>query len=359
MRDRAHSHDTKPDTLFNHQREVTSYTPLATPIVSQPPRNAPNRSPLPRSELRAPVVVISPPGHFELSIGSLLIGRLPECDILLNDGLVSRVHARISVQGENIVLEDLHSSNGVFVNGQKVSYSVVLCEGDRILLGTSELSLFRCRDSTAHPLPASPTDEQAEPPPSSGGREIAPTSLRLARIDPSSIELALPKASSPEPSAPKASSPEPSSADDSVPLTRRADALQMHGGVAEKLAELGNVDEAVTVLSGQLKRILRGANSGLPVSQEMVDSASSYALKLARWSKQSLWSDYVVELHLSAKRLMSIATLQAYEVAIVKLGFDRLLLAYYVESLATQLREMTAAERIRVKHLESFLKEDG
>lgn len=330
---------------------MTSYTPIATPTVQPPSRNAPHGLPQRRDELRPPVVVISPMGHFELSVGSLLIGRLPECDILLKDGVVSRVHARISVQGENIVLEDLHSTNGVFINGRKVSYGVVLCEGDRILVGSSELSLFRCRDSTPSPVPspASRSDEQAEPPPSSGDRNIAPASLRLARIEPSSLQL----------TSPDASSPEPSSTDDSVPSTRRTDALQMHGGVAEKLAAVGNVDEAVTILSGQLKRILRGANSGLPVPQEMVDSASIYALKLARWSKQTLWADYAVELHLSAKRLMSIATLQAYELAIANLDFDRLLLAYYIESLASQLQQMTAAERRRVEHLASLLLAGG
>jgi pSer/pThr/pTyr-binding forkhead associated (FHA) protein len=94
------------------------------------------------------VTVITPQGDMELGQGSLLIGRLPECDVLLNDTLVSRMHARISVQGDSVVVEDLHSTNGVYVNGVRVGHSTVLCEGDRILIGTTEFSLFESRDSS-------------------------------------------------------------------------------------------------------------------------------------------------------------------------------------------------------------------
>lgn len=323
---------------------MISYTPVANPVVPQQGESeAPSEH---RSELRAPVLVMTRLGDIELSQGSLLIGRLPECDLRLTDALVSRMHARISVQDGRVVLEDLHSTNGVFVNGHRVGYSVVLCEGDRILVGTSELSLFRCADSTVRPPPFPRSEVNAKPP--SEGPSSPSSDLRATRMERFSGKRL--------PSGPSSSSAlQPTPASPELLSTSRADALRMLGEVAERLAAVGNLDEAATLLAGQLRRILRGANSGLPVPPEMVDSASIYALKLARWTKRHLWADYVVELHLSAKRLMNLAVLQAYEVAILQLDFDRLLLAYYVESLKHQLPRMIPAERIRVEHLASLL----
>ena len=337
---------------------VASYTPVATPVVPPPAGKAQHRTTGHRPELCPPVTVITPVGELELGNGALLIGRLPECDVLLNDSLVSRMHARISIQGEYVVLEDLHSINGVFVNGRKVNHSTVLCEGDRILIGTSELSLFESRDSSAVQVrpPASPSswidDEPAlsPSPPPAGSQPIAGLQLRARPL------AAPPAEPSPPPSTSRVS--EDASPADKAPSTGRADALQLLGGLADRLVAMGNVDEAVEVLSGHLKRVLKGANTGLTVPSDIVHSASVHALKVARWTKLPLWADYVVELHLSARLLMSIDTLQAYEVTIAGLDFDRLLLAYYVESLADQLPTMTAAERVRVTHLASLLHED-
>ena len=50
--------------------------------------------------------------------------------------MVSRRHAKISVEGGEIFLEDLGSTNGSFVNGEKITRTK-LAEGDRILIGTS------------------------------------------------------------------------------------------------------------------------------------------------------------------------------------------------------------------------------
>ena len=85
----------------------------------------------------------------ELREGSLLAGRLPECDVMIDDGLVSRMHARISVRDDSVVVEDLHSTNGVYVNGARITHSALLREGDRLLIGTTEISLFEARPRRA------------------------------------------------------------------------------------------------------------------------------------------------------------------------------------------------------------------
>lgn len=72
----------------------------------------------------------------------LIIGRSSELDIVLVEDMVSRKHAKITLSAGKITIEDLGSTNGTFVNGEKVKTSR-LKEGDRILVGTSILKLVK------------------------------------------------------------------------------------------------------------------------------------------------------------------------------------------------------------------------
>lgn len=74
---------------------------------------------------------------------SATIGRLPECDVTLDDPSVSRRHARIQRKGNGWAVEDLGSTNGLKVNGTKVGQSD-LADGDRLALGSVQL-LFSVR----------------------------------------------------------------------------------------------------------------------------------------------------------------------------------------------------------------------
>jgi len=71
---------------------------------------------------------------------ALSIGRIPDVDLSLPDELTSRRHARIAWEGETPVVEDLGSTNGTFVNGERVKRRA-LAEGDRILIGGNILKL--------------------------------------------------------------------------------------------------------------------------------------------------------------------------------------------------------------------------
>lgn len=62
------------------------------------------------------------------------IGRVKGLEILLDDITVSRNHAIITVEGENIIIEDTNSTNGIFLNGELIS-KANLVAGDRLQLG--------------------------------------------------------------------------------------------------------------------------------------------------------------------------------------------------------------------------------
>jgi hypothetical protein len=71
----------------------------------------------------------------------ILIGRSSDLDMVLVEDMVSRKHARIAMQSDQIWIEDLGSTNGTFVNGEKIKRAR-LKEGDRVLIGTSILKLI-------------------------------------------------------------------------------------------------------------------------------------------------------------------------------------------------------------------------
>jgi pSer/pThr/pTyr-binding forkhead associated (FHA) protein len=79
------------------------------------------------------------PGEIPLS-GSMLIGReRDKVQIVLFHVNVSRIHAQITLQGNLAVVIDLKSSDGTFVNGQRIATPVIVQKGDRIDIGPYSL----------------------------------------------------------------------------------------------------------------------------------------------------------------------------------------------------------------------------
>lgn len=95
-------------------------------------------------------------GEFPL-VGNkeLIIGRSSELDMVLAEDMVSRKHAKISTMGGQVVIQDLGSTNGTFVNGEKIKKHRVK-EGDRILIGTSIIKVINQDESSIDPYTFDP-----------------------------------------------------------------------------------------------------------------------------------------------------------------------------------------------------------
>lgn len=96
-------------------------------------------------------------GEFPLTDATeIIVGRSSDLDMVLVEDMVSRRHARIACEHEQITIEDLGSTNGTFVNGEKIKRAS-LKEGDRVLIGTSILKVV-ATDPGAPPPPRRPQE---------------------------------------------------------------------------------------------------------------------------------------------------------------------------------------------------------
>ena len=84
----------------------------------------------------------TPGATFSLEGDQLVIGRDSSSGVAINDAEISRKHARLNFQGGKYVIEDLGSTNGTFVNGQRLVSPVVLKSGDVVSLGEQIVLMY-------------------------------------------------------------------------------------------------------------------------------------------------------------------------------------------------------------------------
>jgi hypothetical protein len=83
-------------------------------------------------------LVLTDGRRVQIGTEPLVIGRLPECGVVLADSNVSRRHAELRRSGDTVVLTDLGSTNGTRVNGAPVRERV-LVSGDEVSVGSTRL----------------------------------------------------------------------------------------------------------------------------------------------------------------------------------------------------------------------------
>ncbi len=108
--------------------------------------------------------------------GEVVIGRATDSGLQVFDETASRRHARVATEDGRLVVEDLGSANGVYLNGERVRARAVLVHGDEIRIGGVTLQ-YRADDATERRTVARPpTEDEAG---------VVETSVDAASADPS------------------------------------------------------------------------------------------------------------------------------------------------------------------------------
>ncbi len=104
---------------------------------------------------------------------AITIGRTEGVDLVLVDAGISRQHARISPEGIGAVIEDLGSSNGTFVNAERIDAPRRLRDGDEIHLGSALIAFVGGTEETQVMDPTDPDATEAFPGPGAAGAAAA------------------------------------------------------------------------------------------------------------------------------------------------------------------------------------------
>ena len=101
-----------------------------------------------------------------LQEGKYILGRGEDCQITIPDSGISKKHAELEVDGEGVIVTDLQSSNGTFINGVKIQESEVHNK-DKVSLCETTFDIVPAREQSA--VPAFPPTAQPPPPTAGGG----------------------------------------------------------------------------------------------------------------------------------------------------------------------------------------------
>jgi pSer/pThr/pTyr-binding forkhead associated (FHA) protein len=114
---------------------------VASPAPAAPP---PAAAPVQKQAARSHLVVVAPEEQrgrsYEL-LDELTVGRAAGCHIALDDRFVSQLHARMFRRDDQCFIEDLGSTNGTFLNDDKVTSPALLTKGDHVRIGNIVMEL--------------------------------------------------------------------------------------------------------------------------------------------------------------------------------------------------------------------------
>jgi hypothetical protein len=143
----------RSDLFGQRVRRMPTETPAASPFPSAAPaRPAPSAPPAPPSSAPATsstakrlVITSGAKAGMELPLGSepLTIGRSSESGLVIRDDYTSTHHARLLLWGEDWVLQDLDSTNGTFLDGQRVTVPTHVPLNTPVKIGTTSFELRR------------------------------------------------------------------------------------------------------------------------------------------------------------------------------------------------------------------------
>ncbi|MRG94377.1 FHA domain-containing protein [Polyangium spumosum] len=295
--------------------------------------------------------------ELEVPLGQFVIGRSADCQLALDDPLVSRRHALLTVRGDGVTIEDLGSRNGVSVNGAKIDGPRQLAHGDHITIGGQEMALENIPEEGLVSVPESIAF---------GHPRSAARSARMPTVaghegfdtredfwsDYTTPGVASQQATSPTPSvnsANLAAGAAPAQPD------RHINALSLIGSVADKALAMGRAEEAERILLRSLNDVLVKAREGKEPPLDLASTAATYAAKLASATGKGSWIDYIFELYTRIAQLLPGTVVDELYSAVRKVKtLDMGKMRAYIESLRSRSSSFGPSERFVQQRIEGL-----
>jgi hypothetical protein len=277
--------------------------------------------------------------ELEVPLGQFVIGRSADCQLALDDPLVSRRHALLTVRSDGVTIEDLGSRNGVSVNGVKIDGPRPLSHGDRITIGGQEMVLegmpeegvMSVPESIAFGVPRSVarTARLTSQPEGYETREDFWSDYTTPGVSPSNTPNAQPD--------------------------RHVNALTLIGSVADKALAMGRAEEAERILQRSLNDVLAKVREGSMPQPDLAATAAMYAAKLATATGRGTWINYIFELYTRIDQLVPGTVVDELYSAVRKVkALDMAMLRAYTESLRSRAGTLGPSERFVQQRLEGL-----
>lgn len=284
-------------------------------------------------ELVVPVRLRYLAHDLEVPEGQFAIGRSSDCQLSLDDPLVSRRHAVLVVRGDSVEVEDLGSRNGVLVNGVRVEKPTRLVDGDILTVGQQQLTIAGAQPA-ATPPPARPPSRPNVPRISDGDGDEGDAGTTE---DETRFHL-----------VPKFRPDQPD---------KRVHALSLIGAVADKALALGHPDEAERLLRRPLESLLERIRTNPDAAElrsgAVVARAGELALRLATATESPDWIHYLLDLYAARGEPLPPPILDALYEVVRKVRIDVRRLRAYVEGLHKAPR-LGPSDRFLVSRIEGL-----
>ena len=229
----------------------------------------------------------------ELSEGKFVIGRAASCKLSLDDPLVSRHHAQLTVENEQVAVEDLGSRNGVKVNGELIKGRYTVQDKDQIVIGGQELKYIARKENMGDTL----------------------------------IQ----------------------------PATQRVPTFGLLGILADKALALGKPDEAERLLTELLEQVLGDLEAGREVKSDLFERSTEYAMKLASATGSGRWVEYIFRAYGSVRRPCPVGIVDELYSLVRRIERVNLgALRTYIEVLRESSGTLGPAERFLVSRIEGL-----
>jgi pSer/pThr/pTyr-binding forkhead associated (FHA) protein len=257
--------------------------------------------------------------NIDLRRGRLLVGRSSNCQLILEDSMVSRRHAELLVTEDSVTVVDLGSVNGLYLNSRRVRENQRMKEGDRLQIGQREFVLQSVVRASM---------------PSSSDRANANANANAQTLHGDFAALMNARAESED-------------------QTHVGDVFDVLGSVADKVLALDRGDEAERILSGVLISMQREAAAGKDLNPAISERAATYAVRIASATGRASWLDYTIDLYAKLGRVLPLAVVdQLYDVVRKARGMNVTALRAYVASV--EGKELGPSERFVLQRLQGL-----